>query len=142
MAPKHLALIVAMAIAATFATENAHAALMVETGRQLKAVCEAYLNKSERENENALVKADECKSYLTGFVDVYNIDGGAKLNSELSGTMAHAPRSTTCFKLPDYLAFHDFARLVVSFVKSHPGYEERPAYVVAAASLAGKYPCY
>ena len=120
---------------------GAKAGPMIETGGQLRTVCAAYMKKNARETENILVKRDECKEYLSGFVAAYGVRRDTVLTSELEGTVSPGYDAMPCFKFPDYLSFSDFARLVVDFVNAHPEYGSKPAFQAAAASLAAKYPC-
>jgi hypothetical protein len=115
----------------------------LETGGQLAATCAAFLRKTPRDLEDVTLKRDACRDYLTGFVEA-NADGRQTvLSSEIEGegSLGQPAERMACFRMPDYLSFAGFARLVVDFTASNPDYRTKPAYATAAASLASRFPC-
>lgn len=131
---------IALGVLLAFASRPAAAAPMIETGRQLRAACAAYLQKTTRETENIMAAHDACKEYLSGFIAAYGVSQQVDLTLELEGTGSE-PDAALCFRLPTYLSFSDFARLVVDFGQGHREFESKPAFQLAAASLVAKYPC-
>lgn len=116
----------------------------IETGAQLSTACQTFLARSSQARENALVPIDPCRAYLTGFIEAYGAAQEAELESRVTNAApSPAPNAEkmACFTLPQYLSFHDFAKLVVDFTASHAEYRTKPAYITVAAALAGKYPC-
>jgi hypothetical protein len=142
----------------------------IETGAQLASACNTYLAEGAQETENVVRPIDPCRAFLTGFASAYGIGQSKTLESRVTnaapsppppaqykmgqwtkpeppppgptvGPSAPKEEKMACFALPPYLSYRDFAKLVVDFVSAHADYGTTPAYITAAAALAGKYPC-
>ena len=114
----------------------------IETDAQLAAACQEFLVTKARDSDNALTPVHHCRNYLSGFIAAYGVAQQTELDARIMGT---APASTeermACFRMPDYLSFHDFAMTVVDYTVANPEYKAKPAYITTAAALASKFPC-
>jgi hypothetical protein len=110
----------------------------IRTGSDLTAACIALVERDVSDEGAAASKA--CSGFL-----------GAMVQKVYEATEAGAPTvfnrigpkqdEVLCFKLEGKLSFVDFAKLVVTYGKSHPALDDRPAYETGAYVLSNNYPC-
>lgn len=108
----------------------------VEDGGELVTVCKALMANGAQEGS----EGERCKTFLVNMVM-------AQKDTLTLGEPFRARRlgpnedETACFQLPDRLPFAEFAHKVTGYSANHPDMADRPAYELAARSLAESYPC-
>ena len=110
----------------------------ITTGAELVSACTVALSKSESP-EDRIARAS-CHQFLAGLVaGVYaSVDKGAPMVARRLGENMD---EEACFRLPERLAFEDFARQVTEFAPHHPQLYQRSAFEMGARTLAENYPC-
>jgi hypothetical protein len=110
----------------------------ITTGAELVSACTVALSPSETA-EDRIARAS-CHQFLAGLVaGVYaSVDKGAPM---IVRRLGENMDEEACFRLPERLAFEDFAKQVTEFAPSHPELYQRSAFEMGARTLAENYPC-
>lgn len=110
----------------------------ITTGAELVSACTVALSPGEGA-EDRIARAS-CHQFLAGLVaGVYaSVDKGAPMVVRRLGDNMD---EEACFRLPDQLAFEDFAKQVTAYAPEHPELYQRSAFEMGARTLAENYPC-
>ncbi|HEX7775208.1 MAG TPA: Rap1a/Tai family immunity protein [Parvibaculum sp.] len=132
------ALTVAFIAASTAAVALPRAEEDIHTGADLIAACHALT--AQDTSDAGTLASTACRHFLgTMVLKVYKATTPG-MPTEFS-RIGPKGDETACFRLPPSLPYTDLAGYIASYYEAHPELGERPAFELAARTLAAKYPC-
>ena len=110
----------------------------ISTGAELVAACTAA--KLSAPTSDDRVAGASCYQFLAGMVAaIYaSTEKGSAMKVYRLGAKAD---ESVCIYLPEMLKYETFAEEVTAYAPEHPGFYARPAFEMAARTLAKNYPC-
>jgi hypothetical protein len=133
-----IAVALSFALASTAAVALPKAEEDIHTGDDLIAACHALT--APDTSDAGVLASTACRHFLgTMVLRVYKATQPG-MPTEFS-RIGPKGDETACFRLPSSLPFTDLAGYIASYYQAHPELGERPAFELAARTLAAKYPC-
>lgn len=110
----------------------------ISTGAELVSACAAAKLPAPAPDDR--VAGASCHQFLAGMVAaIYaSTENGRAMTVYRLGAKAD---ESVCIRLPEMLKFETFAEEVTAYAPEHPELYARPAFEMAARTLAKNYPC-
>jgi hypothetical protein len=110
----------------------------IKHGDDLVAACTALVERDVSDDGKLASKA--CSDFLGTMVKKVYEATEPGMPTQFS-RVGPKEDKTVCFRLPSKLSFVDFAKLILTYRKSHPELDERPAFELGAWTLSVNFPC-
>ena len=127
--------LLSIALAASASVANA---VEIKTGRDLVAVCAAYIATADNADTNAR-RPNDCRTFLQGFAVALKAREDARLEAKVKGTPYAS--NEACIRMPDFISFRELASRIVNFAKQNQNLLNAPPSTLAQKTLEHDFPC-